>query len=149
MPGFNVIPGTGDYALNSNTALTSIQNMQSIFPNAEWIAPVAAWFADNLDISKCKILPGFDSFSSTKVGCQVANKDYQSAHKILTLEKSNGIRSNYGSSIDDNSLKEFLVGVKKMGFKIIFYPLIMVDKLDKPWRGHMIGSAEDVDKFLQ
>jgi hypothetical protein len=142
--GVNVIPGCGEYVLDLGEA--SLKDLQLALPNAKWISPIVSWFADSLDISSAKLKPGIDqnykhiSHDSWKVG------DYslKSAHKISFDTYGN---VNYGGSINDQSVLNFLNIAKEFGFKVMFYPFIMIDIPGKPWRGYMSGSAEDVERF--
>jgi hypothetical protein len=147
--GFNIIPGSGEFILNGREAIENLRILKSIFPNTEWICPVVSWFADSLDIKDCKIQPGFDPYFKSDKSWNVGVKGIEDAYEILSINDSRGIHANYGGSIDDNSIKEFLRGAKPMGFKILFYPLIMVDRFDKPWRGRISGSFEDIDRFYE
>lgn len=127
-----IIPGCGESALHQATAISSLTQMKEALPSVKQIAPVVAWFADSLDISKCQILPGIEPRNESV--WKVSKYDRSSAHPILYDQEGN---INYGGSIRDQSVGDFLSAAKEQGFNIIFYPLIMVDVARKPWRGHM------------
>lgn len=117
LKSIEIIPGCGRDALKDAQATKSLSQMKETLPNVKWIAPVAAWFADSLDIAKCKILP-----------CSKNNTDYF-------------------ESINDIDMVRFLDKPKASDLKVIFYPLLIVSVSDQPWRGHITGKTEDIEAF--
>ncbi|AVP87983.1 hypothetical protein phytr_10550 [Candidatus Phycorickettsia trachydisci] len=155
LPGITVIPGCGEYVLDE--AFDSLDRLKQDLPNVEWISPVVAWFASSLDLKTCKIIPGIDTnllenpkhpkIDSWQVGEYTSSCNFPM--KINQVDE----RSIYGGTINDASVIEYLKHAQELGFKIIFYPLIMVNQIGKPWRG-WIGkdeqvTVEDVQNFYE
>jgi glycosyltransferase involved in cell wall biosynthesis len=68
-------------------------------------------------------------------------------HNARLISQING-RPLYGGTINDASLVRYLEHLRKQGFKIMLYPLIFIDQIDKPWRGRLTGAYEDVVLFF-
>lgn len=145
LEGVNIIPGCGEYILNIDNAANCFHQLKSNFPNIKWISPVVAWLATDLDIKNCQILPGIDNqYDHAGQQWSVAGYNVVSAHQISRDSEDN---VNYGGSIDDKTVLQCLDQAKRNSLSVMFYPMIMVDKLHKPWRGMITGNAEDVEAF--
>ena len=73
---------------------------------------------------------------------------YNRSNAYVISKDSTGV-VNYGGTINDASVVSYLESAKTMGLDIMFYPLLMVDMPQKPWRGHMTGGPESIDHFYQ
>ncbi len=51
--------------------------------------------------------------------------------------------------MNDASLIRYLVELRKQGFKIMLYPIIMVDVAGKPWRGRIKGDQDSIPEFFK
>lgn len=141
---------------NSNKAdcLVSLDQLQSDLPNCEWIAPVISWFGDSLDISSCEIKPkveyNYVNTDMTKLKTEPDNwyvGDYtRETAEIVSLDENGNVR--YGGAPSDESIISLLKELKKRNFKIMFYPMIFMDIINKPWRGYLTGNSEDVENFF-
>jgi hypothetical protein len=150
LQGVEIIPGCGEHSLDPDLSYAqgaglSLKELKEALPNMRWVAPVASWFATSLDIKNCKIIPGIDE-KYKAYDWQVDNFNRSNAYRISYDE--DGVIS-YGGTIDDTSVIKFLDLAKTHNLKIMFYPLIMVDLKDKPWRGHITGNALDVELFYE
>lgn len=144
LKGVNIIPGCGKFALNDHTSLLQ---MKAALPNMKWIATVVAWFATNTEIGKTQILPAVEGQEDWReYGWQVANYTRSNAY-VISKDSTDVV--NYGGTINDASVIGYLERAKSLGFDIMFYPLLMVDMPQKPWRGHMTGEPESVERFYQ
>ncbi|MDX2050395.1 MAG: glycoside hydrolase TIM-barrel-like domain-containing protein [Rickettsiaceae bacterium] len=173
----NIIPGSGEFVydteiqtkkisyenqevatitINANNkdaiadAIYSLNYLNEICPNLEWVAPVVSWFADNVDIAKCSIYPAVESkdITSTKYSSEwrVENFTRETAKEISKNEDNN---PTYGGTVNDESLVRYLKELKTRKLKIIFYPMIFLDVEGKPWRGHMTGESASVPHFFR
>ncbi len=129
-------------------SLVALDQLQDTCPNLEWVAPVVTWFGSSLDIAKCTILPGVEfkgNMNTYPDIWKVAGIDRNNAHQI-TLKNSRPI---YGGSVSDKSILRYLDELKERGYKIMFYPMLFIDLLNKPWRGHLTGDIMNVKNFFQ
>ena len=165
-----IIPGSGEYVydtliqkkgyyknepheyveinINNNTndkqsdAVVSLNQLKSTLPNVKWVSPVINWYATDLDAGSCKILPGVEyKGGKTKVTpdeWQVSSYNRNNAY--LISQKNN--QPIYGGTINDMSIVRFLEELKRRGYSVMFYPMVLVDKHDKPWRGRIYANNE-------
>ena len=129
-------------------AVFSLDQMQSVCPNLEWVAPVVCWFGDSMLAKNCTITPRVefnDEGSNTSDVWHVADKTRTDARVISKDSRGN---PNYGGTINDASVLRYLDELKKRHLKIMFYPMFFLDISGKPWRGHITVSPEDVIQFF-
>ncbi len=140
--------------INQNTtqnladALMSLDNMQQQLPNLEWVSVVVNWFSDSLDIGKCNIYPAVEYQNGAKSfpeEWEVAGITRKNA-RLISQDTAGNIL--YGGTICDNALVRYLQELKSHNYKILFYPMLLVDIEGKPWRGNMTGNAEDITTFF-
>jgi hypothetical protein len=132
---------------NKADCLVSLQQLSDTCPNLEWVAPVVGWFTSSVDAINAKIYPGVEFKSSDTLPdkWKVADFDRASAHLVSKNKYSSPI---YGGTVNDLSILRYLDAIKTYKYKIMFYPIIFVDKHDKPWRGRITGSPYAVKKFF-
>lgn len=175
--GVNIIPGSGEYVydtdiveknimcegvsikkekINSNNKLQisdveySLNYLNDICPNVEWVSPVVCWFGNSTDIKDCEIYPAVENKSSVSVKY---SKDWSvssfTRETARVISKDELDSPNYGGSVNDESVVNYLKLLKSNGKKIMFYPMIFMDVLGKPWRGHLTGDAMYVTDFFE
>jgi hypothetical protein len=137
---------------NKADSLVSLDQLQTILPNCNWISPVVTWFGDNLDIATCSIKPrieygndseGYPIYSAPdewKVG------NWTRFNTPLVGVDNRTLR--YGGTISDISIIRYLQEAKIRGFKIMFYPMFFMDMPNKPWRGHLTGNVANINNFF-
>jgi hypothetical protein len=163
-----VIPGCGEFvydtkiqyekgdsikAINQNhqagtaDAIVSLEQISQSLPKVEWLAPVVAWFCDNLDIQSCNIKPGIESITKETFPdqWQVSTFTRETAHLIT----SHNDKANYGGTINDASIIRYLQAIRDKNYKIMFYPMLFVDTENKPWRGRITGHSSYIRRFFQ
>lgn len=170
-----IIPGSGEYvydtlvqykssyhndlliqskAVNCNNSeniansLYSLGQLKRYCPNVKWVAPVVCWFASSLDADECKIFPAVefnDNNSRMSESWSVACHTRQTADLVCYDNEGFPI---YGGTINDASLLRYLKELKNQGMKVMFYPMIMLNKLGKPWRGHITSTPKGIKKFF-
>lgn len=126
----------------------SFDKLKKTCKNLSWVAPVVCWFSNSLNARDAKIMPAVefnDQYTSTSEDWNVANTNRQSAY-LIGRDKYQSPR--YGGTINDASLLRYLDFLKEKNIKIMLYPVFLVDLPDKPWRGHMTGSDEDIKNFF-
>ena len=132
---------------NKADSLISLEQLADTCPNLQWVAPVVGWFVNSTDAGQANISPGVEYRSSETLPSQwkVAGYNRESAHLI---SKNKGGGSIYGGTSNDDSILRYLEELKKYNYKIMFYPMIFVDKHNKPWRGRITGNAKAIKKFF-
>ncbi len=55
---------------------------------------------------------------------------------------SNGTSFTYGGTPSDQSIVECVSDLKARGFRVVFYPFILMDAPGKPWRGRIVYSPD-------
>lgn len=174
LAGVNIIPSTGEFIYdtkiiyNKNKQPINCHNDQNIsdadyntrvlvktFPDLKWVAPVVSWFAfnkydswrDNIDISQLEIMPGVENNYQEASEIWLSG-DYNRKNAYLVSKDSNN-RSNYGGTINDESLVRYIESLRSKSLKIMFYPMIMLDLPNKPWRGFIKAhNPDDIHNFL-
>lgn len=129
-------------------SLYSLDQLQSVCRNVEWVAPVACWFGNTIDAANCMIRPCIeyrDDNVQYNEEWSVGNYDRSNAPEI---SKSIYNNPNYGGSINDASIIRYLEELRRRGLKIMFYPMFFLDVSEKPWRGHLTGTPNAVHDFF-
>ncbi len=171
----NIIPGSGEFVydteiqkkipitnniqsgaytrINQNThynksdALVGLDQLKSDLPNIEWVSVVVNWFTDSLHMDRCSIYPAveFQGYDTNPSKWSVAGKTRKHAR---TISHDSNSRPIYGGTISDSSLQRYVKEMKSRGYKILLYPMLMVDTKDKPWRGRITGKPSEVSDFF-
>lgn len=127
--------------------LVALDQLQDTCPNLEWVAPVVSWYSGTINASGAKILPGVEYREGATVPDQwkVGKYNRDNAHLISKNEHHDPI---YGGTTNDLSVLRYLDELKRRQYKIMFYPMVLVDKMDKPWRGRITGTADGIKSFF-
>lgn len=131
---------------NANVLL-ALDQLAETFPNLEWVSVVCNWFGTSLDAGDCEVFPGVEfkeGATTTPEEWSVGSYTRSSAHQI-TIE---GDSPRYGGTPDDESILRLLDELSARGYSIMFYPMMLMDVANKPWRGHVTGSASEVASFF-
>jgi hypothetical protein len=171
-----LIPGSGEYvydtkiqykhilsennnilasrAINYNSyqkvadSIAGLNQLEFTCKNIRWVAPVVSWFTNSTNIAECSIFPATEFKEEDKnfsEKWQVQNYNRSNA-KIIGKDENGDPR--YGGTINDISIIRYLDELRRRNFKIMFYPMIFVDLPQKPWRGNLTGSCDDVNNFF-
>lgn len=138
---------------NKTDALLALDQLQQNLPAVQWVAPVVAWYASSTNIHDCTITPRveykhdsdefvIDTYPDV---WQVRGLNRATA-PMISYDASNSPR--YGGTVNDRSLIRYLQELRQRGYKIMFYPMPMVDDAQKTWRGRITGVAADVASFF-
>lgn len=147
----HLYPGSGEYiyeikpilsegaAINSHNnknipdVIVSLDQLKETMPNLEYISIMVDWFATSLNAGQAKIIPKVES-NDKDIEWQVSHYTRKTAHEMNSY--SNG-EITYGGTPTDRSIVELCSYLKDQGYKIMLFPVIMVDDetLTKPWRG--------------
>ncbi len=130
---------------NKANCLISLDQLKNTLPNVKWVAPVISWFA--LSLNGGDIMPGveYDSnIDSYPDRWRVANYTRMNAHKITKINN----RPIYGGTPSDQSIIRYLKELKRCNYMIMFYPILFIDRGDKPWRGRISCEIDRIDDFF-
>lgn len=133
---------------NIPDSLRSLDQMQAVCENVEWVAPVVCWFGDNVNAGSCLIKPAIE-FNDPDITYseewRVGKYNRSSAYIITKDNENNPL---YGGSINDESVVRYLTELKQRTLKTMFYPMFFLDVELKPWRGRVTGSGEEISRFF-
>ncbi len=133
---------------NKADSLVSLDQLQKTCPNIEWVAPVVGWFTTSLDLGRCKIMPGVEYKDGDTIPDPWKVNFYTRDNAYLISRSKHG-GANYGGTVNDLSIIRYLEELKARGYKILFYPMLFVDHVNKPWRGRITGRANQVESFFK
>jgi hypothetical protein len=128
-------------------AMVSLNQLENVCPNVEWVSVVVTWFGDTMDAGTCVVKPGveFQTGAITSPDTwQVGTFDRSTAKLITFVDDA----PQYGGTPDDDSILRLLDELGARGYNIMFYPIMFMDVTGKPWRGDLTGSAANVSSFF-
>ncbi|KAF8818421.1 glycoside hydrolase/phage tail family protein [Rickettsia endosymbiont of Cardiosporidium cionae] len=134
---------------NISDSVHSLNQLQSTCKNLEWISVVVCWFADDLDIKNCTIRPAVEYIEQD--GTEYTEEWYVSKYNrknAFQIGRDKINRPRYGGTVNDKSVIRYIKTLKDRGLSVMFYPLILLDTEQKPWRGKISGNANDIKKFF-
>lgn len=149
----NILHGAPDVlnyhtAYNKSNLEVSLQQLKYSCPNVKWISTVVNWFVSSPFLGEALLRPGVeyqDNLSiTTGLTWQVASYQREDAYLIKHFSTKD---INYGGTPSDNSVLEMLAAITD--YKIMFYPMILVDDHKKTWRGHLEGSSHEAADFIK
>ena len=118
----------------------SMDDLQDNCPECEWVSLVVTWFGTDLRASHCRIEPRVESQTKNTAPeiWSVAGLNRMTANPVSEYDG----RPSFGGTPNDISVKRAITDLKQRGFKILFYPFVMMDipsgnGLDDPF-----GSTE-------
>jgi uncharacterized protein (TIGR02217 family) len=130
----------------------AIDQLVAAHPECQTVALVCAWFGDTTDAATCRIYPATNYIGGafqTLNGGAWADADWrvsgltQSAPGLIPISTDNGAAT-YGGTPSDQSVVRCIRDLRARGYRVIFYPFVLMDAPGKPWRGR-IGLASDLD----
>jgi len=145
----------------------SIDQLQDAFPACTTVAVVCAWFGNSTDAAACQIYPAttyvnngsiinpatglpwptmpnafeyWNGSSYTVDHWRCSSLDETSAG-LIPISTTGGSFT-YGGTPSDQSIVECISDLKARGFRVVFYPFILMDAPGKPWRGRITYSPD-------
>ena len=126
----------------------AIDQLRAAHPECGTVAIVCAWFANSLEAATCQIYPAttypggaFQQTGGVTDSWRVSGLT-QSSSGLISLPSS-GSGYAYGGTPSDQSLVRCIRDLKARGFRVIFYPFLLMTAAGYPWRGS-ITHAPDV-----
>ncbi|AWW50846.1 glycoside hydrolase/phage tail family protein [Wolbachia endosymbiont of Folsomia candida] len=72
---------------------------------------------------------------------------YRSQAKLISKDSDGKPR--YGGTVSDTALIRYIDELHSRGYKVMLYPMLLLDTENKEWRGRLTGSPEDISPFFQ
>ncbi|MCA3588699.1 MAG: glycoside hydrolase/phage tail family protein, partial [Methylocystis sp.] len=144
----NLIPGAGEYVyepawvmtlggigssgLPNRTQLThatnwyaSIDALQALCPNLEYVALVVAWFGNDLRAGACTVRPLTEPGATDAIpfGWSVSGLSRPAAGTVSQVDG----KAAYGGTPSDGSVLRAIRDLKARGLKVTLYPFMMMD----------------------
>jgi len=126
----------------------AIDQLQAAHPECATVSVVCAWFANSLDAASCQIYPSttypggtFQQIGGGSDLWRVSGLNQGSAGLIAL--PSIGSSFVYGGTPSDQSIVRCIRDLKARGFKVVFYPFLLMTASGYPWRG-LITHSPDV-----
>ncbi|MBQ4875055.1 MAG: glycoside hydrolase TIM-barrel-like domain-containing protein [Rickettsiaceae bacterium H1] len=133
---------------NLSDAIVGLNNMKNTLPNLSWVSVVINWFGDDLDIAKCNIYPAVEYKNNAKSipdDWQVAGITKKNARIISQIADKKPL---YGGTVSDDAIIRYLEELQKRKYKILVYPMLLMDMKGKIWRGNISGNHTEVKFFF-
>lgn len=130
-------------------AMLSLDQLKESLPNVEWASVVVNWFASSLNIKDCKIYPAVEFQDDSAIvpdDWQVGNITRDNAQLI---SKDNHGNPRYGGTVSDAALIRYIEELHSRGYKVMLYPMLLLDTKNKEWRGKLSGPPEDISDFFE
>ncbi len=103
----------------------SIDALQALCPNLEWVTLVVAWFGDDLRAGECTIRPKVDSATKATLGATWSVSGLTRATAEVVSEVDG--RAAYGGSPSDLSVVRAIEDLKARGLKVTLAPFVVMD----------------------
>jgi hypothetical protein len=129
----------------------AIDQLQAAHPECQTVALVVAWFGSSTDASVCEIYPSTTYIQGAFegwTGATWAGMNWQcsgltqNSSGLIPITQTGG-SFDYGGTPADQSVVRCIRDLKTRGFRVVFYPFILMDCSGKPWRGR-IGLSSDL-----
>jgi hypothetical protein len=129
-------------------ALLSLDQLKEDLPNVEWVSVVVNWFGNSLNIKDCKIYPAVEFQDDSMVvpdDWQVGSVTRRTA-KLISKDSDGNPR--YGGTVSDSALTGYIEELHSRGYKVMLYPMLLLDTENKEWRGRLTGQPGDISNFF-
>lgn len=141
----------------------AIDQLQAAHPECGTVSVLCAWFADEIDAASCRIYPSTNfiggAFQQLSGSTWIADSWRvsgltQASSGLVPLPTSGG-GALYGGTPSDQSMVRCIQDLKARGFKVVFYPFLLMTAAGLPWRGRIThapdlssAATDAVDAFL-
>ena len=147
-PGLSAINGYAGGGATTDYAI-AINQLQAQHPECRCVSLVCAWFCDGLTAGACHVYPSTTyiggAFAQAAGGADVwrCSGLTQASGGLISLPTGGDGSFVYGGTPSDASIVRCLRDLKTRGFKVVFYPFLLMTAPGLPWRGQ-IGYSPDV-----
>ena len=128
----------------------AIDQLQAQMPGCKTVSLVVAWFGNSTDAAQCKINPA-TNFSGGAAEVLVngawtpepwrCSGLPQSSSDLIPLSSTGG-DATYGGTPSDPSVVRCIRDLRARGFRVTFYPFLLMDAPGLPWRGRITSSGD-------
>ncbi|WP_264736408.1 glycoside hydrolase/phage tail family protein [Wolbachia endosymbiont (group A) of Rhinocyllus conicus] len=130
-------------------AVLSLDQLKGDLPNVEWVSVVVNWFVNDLNIKDCKIYPAVEFQDDSAIlpdDWQVGSSTRDDAQLISKDDNGN---PRYGGTVSDSALIRYIEELHSRGYKVMLYPMPLLDTKNKEWRGRLSGAPQDISDFFK
>ncbi|EAL60078.1 phage host specificity protein [Wolbachia endosymbiont of Drosophila simulans] len=130
-------------------AVLSLDQLKGDLPNVEWVSVVVNWFVNDLNIKDCKIYPAVEFQDDSAIlpdDWQVGGVTRDNA-QLISKDASGNPR--YGGTVSDSALIRYIEELHSRGYKVMLYPMPLLDTKNKEWRGKLSGTPGDISDFFE
>ncbi len=130
-------------------AMLSLDQLKGDLPNVEWVSVVVNWFVNDLNIKDCKIYPAVEFQDDSAIlpdDWQVGGVTRDNA-QLISKDASGNPR--YGGTVSDAALIRYIEELHSRGYKVMLYPMPLLDTKNKEWRGRLSVTPEDISDFFK
>ncbi|WP_265017721.1 glycoside hydrolase/phage tail family protein [Wolbachia endosymbiont (group A) of Andrena dorsata] len=130
-------------------AMLSLDQLKGDLPNVEWVSVVVNWFVNDLNIKDCKIYPAVEFQDDSAIlpdDWQVGGVTRDNA-QLISKDASGNPR--YGGTVSDAALIRYIEELRSRGYKVMLYPVPLLDTKNKEWRGKLSGTPGDISDFFE
>lgn len=156
----NIIPGAGEFVYgteayysddgegnteteNSNGSsgetnfVASLDNLNRLASNVTSASLVVSWFGNSTDATTCEVRPKVedDTKDILPEGWLVSGVDRSAAEIVSEYDNLPA----FGGTPSDHTVREAVIEMKARGMRVMFYPSMLMDVTDYPWRGRVTG----------
>ena len=125
----------------------ALDQLQAAHPECQTVSVVCSWFCDGVTAGSCHVYP-----STTYIGGTIKQAAGGVEHwrcsglteatsGLMSIPTANGAYI-YGGTPSDQSLVRCLQDLKARGFKVVFYPFLLLTASGEPWRGRITFSPD-------
>ncbi|MFZ0606855.1 MAG: glycoside hydrolase TIM-barrel-like domain-containing protein [Xanthobacteraceae bacterium] len=141
----------------------ALDQLQAAFPGCGTVALVVAWFGSSTSAAACQVYPSTTfiggAFEKYSGGAWVADNWQvssltQGSPGLVAIPTSGGAEV-YGGTPSDQSVVRCIQDLKARGFRVVFYPFLLMTCDGLPWRGNVTfapdlsaAATSAVDAFL-
>ncbi|MBD0391232.1 glycoside hydrolase TIM-barrel-like domain-containing protein [Wolbachia endosymbiont of Pentalonia nigronervosa] len=129
-------------------AMLSLNQLKEDLPNVEWVSVVVNWFADNLNIKDCKVYPAVEFLCDSRVIPDDWRVGDISRSDAQLIAKDGDGNPRYGGTVSDAALIRYIQELHRRGYKVMLYPMLLLDTENKEWRGRLTGPLDSVKGFF-
>jgi uncharacterized protein (TIGR02217 family) len=129
----------------------ALDQLQQQLPGCGTVALIVAWFGNSIDASACQIYPSttFINGSFEKyAGASWISEDWrvssltQASSGELIPIPAIGSAFVYGGTPSDQAVVRCILDLKARGFRVVFYPFLLMTCDGYPWRGRITCLAD-------
>jgi len=163
LQGVCLIPGSGEFAYatdpvladlgpgvtraeNMNNSvggadiLVALDDLERVLPKCKTVSLVVSWFGSDLRCDRCEIRPCVENNDKVTIGqdWQVNGVSRYQAQRVSLIDG----RPAFGGTPSDLSVLQTIAELKSRGFRIVFYPFILMDVPPENGLADPYGASE-------